>query len=88
MAMLSALTECLKRRLQEVIIETDSLSLRKFILKIWRVPWELIEKVEEIREITQKIRATITHIFREGNCLADSLANIAMDSQMEYEYHN
>ncbi|KAH0776582.1 hypothetical protein KY290_007993 [Solanum tuberosum] len=84
MAILSALRECLKRRLQDVIIETDSLSLKKIILKSWRIPWELIEIVEEIREIIQKTRATITHIYREGNCLA----NIAIDSQMDHEYHN
>ncbi|KAK4733163.1 hypothetical protein R3W88_007424 [Solanum pinnatisectum] len=36
------------------------------------------KKVEEIREIMEKIRAKITHIFRKGNNLADSLANIEL----------
>lgn len=50
---LSALRECLKRKLWNVIIETDSLSLKKIILKTSRIPWEIIEKVEEIRELLQ-----------------------------------
>jgi len=50
------------------------------------LPWELEDKVEEIREIMQKINATITHTFREGNCLANSLANIAIESQAEHQY--
>ncbi|XP_015163816.1 uncharacterized protein [Solanum tuberosum] len=73
-------------RLWNAIIETDSLSLKKIILKTWRIPWEIIEKVEEIRELLQKTRATITHVFREGNCLADALANIAIESQTDHEY--
>ncbi|WMV25242.1 hypothetical protein MTR67_018627 [Solanum verrucosum] len=72
--------------MQKVIIETDSLSLKKIIQQTWRVPWEIAEKVEEIREIMEKIKAKITHIFREGNSLADSLANIAIESQAEHQY--
>ncbi|WMV09900.1 hypothetical protein MTR67_003285 [Solanum verrucosum] len=34
----------------------------------------------------QLVSATITHIFREGNGLADSLANITMESQSEHQY--
>ncbi|WMV49324.1 hypothetical protein MTR67_042709 [Solanum verrucosum] len=85
-AIFYGLRECKSRRFPNVIIETDSLSLKKIIQKAWRVPWELAEKVEEIREIMQQISATITHIFREGNGLADSLANIAMESQSEHQY--
>ncbi|KAH0712441.1 hypothetical protein KY289_008400 [Solanum tuberosum] len=83
---LSALRECLRRRLWNAIIETDSLSLKKIILKTWRIPWEIIEKVEEIWELLQKTRATITHVFREGNCLVDALSNIAIESQRDNEY--
>ncbi|KAH0715131.1 hypothetical protein KY284_008036 [Solanum tuberosum] len=83
---LSALRECLRRRLWNAIIETDSLSLKKIVLKTWRIPWEIIERVEEIRELLQKTRATITHVFREGNCLADALANVAIESQTDHEY--
>ncbi|KAH0716808.1 hypothetical protein KY285_012839 [Solanum tuberosum] len=64
-AILTALRECYNRKMQNVIVETDSLSLKKIIQQSWRVPWEIAEKVEEIREIMKKIRAKITHIFRE-----------------------
>lgn len=85
-AILYSLRECKSRHFQNVIIETNSLSLKKIIQKAWRVPWELAEKVEEIREIMQLVSATITHIFKESNGLADSLANIAMESQSKHQY--
>ncbi|KAK4731106.1 hypothetical protein R3W88_024094 [Solanum pinnatisectum] len=57
--------------------------------KLWRLIHSVSRKpfsMEEIREIMKKIRAKITHIFREGNSLADSLANIVIESQAEHQY--
>ncbi|WMV39050.1 hypothetical protein MTR67_032435 [Solanum verrucosum] len=72
--------------MHNVIVETDSLSFKKIIQKAWRVPWEIAEKVKEIKKIMEKIRANIKHIFREGNSLADYLANIVIESQVEHHY--
>ncbi|KAK4732554.1 hypothetical protein R3W88_025542 [Solanum pinnatisectum] len=85
-AILTTLRECSNRIMHNVIVETDSLSLKKIIQQSWRVPWEITEKVEEIREIMEKIRTKITHIFREGNNLTDSLANTVVESHAEHQY--
>ncbi|KAG5629513.1 hypothetical protein H5410_001230 [Solanum commersonii] len=61
-------------------------SFSRRIQNIWRTPREITEKVEEIREIMEKISATIIHIFIEGNFLADPLANIAIEPQTEHQY--
>lgn len=34
---------------QEKILENDSLTMIKLIKKVWRVPWEIVEIMEEIR---------------------------------------
>uniref|UniRef100_M1DVG4 Non-LTR retroelement reverse transcriptase n=1 Tax=Solanum tuberosum TaxID=4113 RepID=M1DVG4_SOLTU len=38
---------------RQVIIETDSLCLKRMILKQWRVPWEMVERIEKIRNRLQ-----------------------------------
>jgi len=47
----------------------------------WKIPGELVERIEEIIRVIQSINASITHIFREGNCVADSLVNEVVESQ-------
>lgn len=42
--------------------------------------------MKEMREIMQNINVTIIHTFKEGNCLADSLTNITIESQAEHQY--
>ncbi|KAK6802983.1 hypothetical protein RDI58_000767 [Solanum bulbocastanum] len=62
--MLDALITCKERKLQDVLIETDSLSPKNFIQREWKVPWELVERIEEIRDIMLLIGTTITHTYR------------------------
>lgn len=50
------------------------------IQKQW-IPWEINDMIEEIRENMHITHAQITHIFREGNQLADFLVNHAMDNE-------
>lgn len=35
--------------------------------------------MEEIRQLMAKANVTVVHTFREGNCLANHLANYALD---------
>uniref|UniRef100_M1BF38 RNase H family protein n=1 Tax=Solanum tuberosum TaxID=4113 RepID=M1BF38_SOLTU len=74
--------------LMGITIETDSLSLKKMILNQWKVPWEIVERIEDIRQSLQQLDARIIHIFREGNTVADSLANEVIDTQYTTEYNN
>lgn len=43
----------------------------------WGVPWEVADMVEEIQQQIHKQHIHIQHIFREGNQLANYIANLA-----------
>ncbi|KAK4733812.1 hypothetical protein R3W88_008073 [Solanum pinnatisectum] len=47
----------------------------------WRIPWEIIEKVEDIQEIMQQINVHVWHIFREANQLANVIANTTINTK-------
>ncbi|XP_075104777.1 uncharacterized protein LOC142178886 [Nicotiana tabacum] len=66
-----------EKEIQEV--ETDSMLLKKVITREWKPPWVIEEEVKEIRQMLMLRNGRITHIFREGNNLADHLANYALD---------
>ncbi|KAK4716387.1 hypothetical protein R3W88_014725 [Solanum pinnatisectum] len=51
------------------------------IEKQWKVPWELIEVIEDIRVTLQSLQGNIIHIFREGNTVVDALANEVIEAQ-------
>ncbi|XP_075080670.1 uncharacterized protein LOC142166142 [Nicotiana tabacum] len=46
---------------------------------IWKPPWIISEQVEEMMQLMNGSNYTVTHIHREGNKLADHLANYALD---------
>ncbi|WMV59161.1 hypothetical protein MTR67_052546 [Solanum verrucosum] len=48
--------------------------------KTWRVQWELAEQYDELQQALMKIEAIIQHTFREGNKMADYMANLAIDN--------
>nr|XP_009777125.1 PREDICTED: uncharacterized protein LOC104226764 [Nicotiana sylvestris] len=61
------------------IAETDSMLLKNIIEESWKPPWYITEHVEEILRLKEQSIIKVTHIFREGNTLADHLANYALD---------
>lgn len=70
------------------MIETDTTSLKKMILRTWRITWEIAEILEDIiREVKQQ-QVTIRHIYREGNQMADYLANLAINQAEVHEYES
>ncbi|XP_060195431.1 uncharacterized protein LOC132624709 [Lycium barbarum] len=79
MAIVQALRYMKERQYQQIIIETDSLLLKNIILKVWETPWQIIEMVEEIWRLMNNKTVRVIHIMREGNMLADHLANLALD---------
>lgn len=50
--------------------------LKNVIEGSWKSPWMIVEYVEEIKKI---VVFWVSHIFREGNKLADHLTNFALD---------
>ncbi|XP_060195461.1 uncharacterized protein LOC132624750 [Lycium barbarum] len=79
MVIVQALRYMKERQYQQIIIETDSLLLKNIILKVWEIPWQIIEMVEEIWRLMNNKIVRVIHIMREGNMLADHLANLALD---------
>ncbi|XP_060202124.1 uncharacterized protein LOC132630571 [Lycium barbarum] len=78
-AIKQALKFCKDHNIQQVQLETDSLVLLNILQDTWIIPWELRNQVEEIKQDMRAIQVQINHIFREGNMLADFLANHALD---------
>lgn len=44
----------------------------------WKVPWEIMELVEEIQQYIKTYQIHINHIFSEGNEPTDYIANWAI----------
>lgn len=68
-------------------IESDSLSLLRMITRKWKAPWSLIHILEDIWCSMHALEGHITHIFREGNTVADALANDAVQLQHTMEFY-
>ncbi|KAH0712341.1 hypothetical protein KY285_007894 [Solanum tuberosum] len=80
-AVLEALKYCIRKKLNQVQLETDSLVLKNMISRNWRIPWELVEIMEDIHNMLGKITVNVRHIFREANQLADCIANSAVNTE-------
>ncbi|XP_019241572.1 PREDICTED: uncharacterized protein LOC109221549 [Nicotiana attenuata] len=78
-AIVEALQFCRSQHMTQVCIQTDSMLMKKIITGEWKPPWCIIEEVEEINQLMEGTNCEVSHIFREGNKLADHLANYALD---------
>lgn len=79
LAILEALKYCEEKGFNRIILQTDSLLLKNAIEGLWNVPWVITEYLEDIAKVMSTIDVKLSHILREGNCLADHLANQALD---------
>lgn len=80
MAIVEALRYCISNHYTHIWLQTDSLLLKNILTGIWKPPWIIAEHVEEILVLLGLCNKKVTHIYREGNKLADHLANYALDS--------
>ncbi|XP_016470893.1 uncharacterized protein LOC107793125 [Nicotiana tabacum] len=78
-AILEALRICSAHNYMQVWLQTDSLLLKNIVEGLWKPPWCIVEQVEEIWQLLGRDNFKVSHIFREGNKLADHLANYALD---------
>ncbi|KAK6777990.1 hypothetical protein RDI58_024708 [Solanum bulbocastanum] len=85
-AMWNALKYCKRQGINNIILETDSLSLKNMIMRDWKIPWSLTEKIEEIQKIMANMHIQVMHIFREANELADCIANLAIIQEEKQHY--
>lgn len=62
-----------------IMLESNSLSIIKYLKGVWKIPWEIIDIVENTQDIMQQVEIRLKHIFREGNQVVDLLANTAIE---------
>lgn len=74
-----ALKFCLDNDYVLIDLHTDSMLLKNVITGEWKPPWAIGVIVEEIRDLMSRGNVTVSHTFREGNRLADHMANYALD---------
>ncbi|XP_019241016.1 PREDICTED: uncharacterized protein LOC109221004 [Nicotiana attenuata] len=86
-AILEAMKFCVRHEYVLIELHTDSMMMKHVITGEWDVPWNIAEHVEEIKELMNRTNVTVTHTLREGNRLADHLANYALDFG-DFEAHN
>ncbi|XP_060202654.1 uncharacterized protein LOC132631071 [Lycium barbarum] len=78
-ALLQAARYCLSKHVYSFYMETDSLLLKNILDREWKPPWNITFEVEELLDIMNHAEVQVLHIMREGNQLADHLANYALD---------
>lgn len=87
-AIQQAILVCQEFNYLGVQIETDSLLLTKMINRQWRVPWTLMDLIDEIKFKMNAVHGSIKHVFREGNQVADALANEVFEAQQTKIFSN
>ncbi|XP_070046776.1 uncharacterized protein [Nicotiana tomentosiformis] len=75
-AIVEGLLYCVQRQLHPFIIETNSLVMKKIIEGKWDIPWNIGKEVKKIKEIKENYNVIFQHVLREGNTVADFLANL------------
>ena len=59
-------------------LETDSTLVMLAFKSSSFVPWNIRNRWKNCIDLTKQMNFIVSHIFREGNCCADSLANIGL----------
>lgn len=80
LSLLDGLRLCCSRKLIVNIIELDSMALLHLITNRKKPPWRLLSFCSELWELLDIFKPKISHIYREGNQVADVLSNVACDS--------
>ncbi|XP_070034169.1 uncharacterized protein [Nicotiana tomentosiformis] len=78
-AIVESLKNCRLQNYTHIWLEPDSLLLKNIIEGVWKPPWCIVDQVEEIVQLMEGFIFKVTHIYREGNKLADHLANYALE---------
>ncbi|KAM3357206.1 hypothetical protein P3S68_023920 [Capsicum galapagoense] len=87
LAVLKATTHCKKAGYNQAFIQTDSMLIKRVLNREWECPWYIADIVADIEENIQGKQIIIQNIYREGNKLANYLANYALDTaNCRYEH--
>ncbi|PHU20008.1 hypothetical protein BC332_11159 [Capsicum chinense] len=74
-AILQGIKICISMRLSNVIIEDDSQIIIDMINNKMKPPWQIYYIIDHIIQLSSKVNFIFVHTYREGNKLADLLAN-------------
>nr|XP_009615502.1 uncharacterized protein LOC104108225 [Nicotiana tomentosiformis] len=75
-AIVEGLLYCVQRQLHPLIIETNSLVMKKIIEGEWEIHWNIGKEVKKIKEIKENYNVIFQHVLRKGNTVSDFLANL------------
>ncbi|KAH0720359.1 hypothetical protein KY285_005160 [Solanum tuberosum] len=67
---------CRVNNLFPLTLETDSQAFKNMIDGSWDIPWEVSLEIRIIQELMKGMEVVIEHTLREGNRMADFLANL------------
>nr|XP_016451963.1 PREDICTED: 14.7 kDa ribonuclease H-like protein [Nicotiana tabacum] len=87
-AIVEGLLDCVQRQLHPLIIETDSLVMKKIIEGEWEISWNIGKEVKKIKEIKKNYNVIFQHVLREGNTVADFLANLVFSFTGAIQFHS
>nr|XP_033511835.1 uncharacterized protein LOC117276617 [Nicotiana tomentosiformis] len=87
-AILEAAMYIIQMQFPPCIIEIDSLLMNKVLEDVWEPPWSISNQVDEIKSLLSKGMFQVIHVLREGNKLADHLANLTLDQQHMMQAHS
>ncbi|OIT20671.1 hypothetical protein A4A49_38227 [Nicotiana attenuata] len=87
-AMLQGIIICKDRITGHIIVESDSLVLVNIINYRLKPPWEIGLIIDLIIGLVQDGNITFVHILREGNTVADSLANLVESLRNQVIFNN
>ncbi|XP_075082433.1 uncharacterized protein LOC142166835 [Nicotiana tabacum] len=87
-AIVEGLAYCVERQLHPLIMETDSLVMRKIIDGEWATPWCIGAEVRKIKHIKNNYNVVFEYVLREGNSVADFLGNLAFSFVGTHTFHS
>ncbi|XP_071933097.1 uncharacterized protein [Coffea arabica] len=80
LALFTGLQWCMGIGLSDILVEVDSLVLVRLVQSQSVGKWPLCSVLGQIRLLLGKVKGSITHIHREANAVADSLAALSRES--------
>ncbi|MCE3050415.1 hypothetical protein HAX54_047145 [Datura stramonium] len=83
-----ALIYCADLDGKNIMLETDSLVLKRILQDGWRIPWEHVQGIENFKELLVQLNSQVKRTYIEGNHLADYLTNIAMDKRGLHQFYD
>ncbi|MQL99062.1 hypothetical protein Taro_031780 [Colocasia esculenta] len=77
----NGLTICCNKGILDILVETDSLNLKRIVTGQMHRPWELTCIIQDVVVITKKLKVQIKHVPREANQVAHSLAGYGCSTE-------